>query len=45
MLCPPTGKCTQVGMFENVHCTLEKREIIAKPYQTVIAAKHRTDEQ
>ena len=30
-------------MFENVHSTCEKREIIAKPYQRVIAAQHRTD--
>ena len=25
---PPTGKCLQVGMFENVHSTREKREIL-----------------
>ena len=42
---PPTGKCTQVGMYENVHSTWEKHEIIAKPQQRGMAAQHRTDEQ
>ena len=28
-LCPPTDRCTQVGVFKNVHSTWEKFEIIA----------------
>ena len=36
---------TQVGMFENMHSTWEKREIIAKLNQKVTAAQTLTDEQ